>query len=441
MKFRFCSFSILLFFHYINPIGAQSAMSLKDCIKIGLERNFSILVARNNETIAKNNYSIGNAGYLPTVDLTSRYSGTLNNTTQNLTDGTQTNSNGINNTTANAGASLGWTIFNGFNVQTTYKKLNELKQLGSLNSQLAAENLISNIITGYYNYIQQVQSLHNLQYAVTLSRERLRIDEDRYLSGSNSKLQVLQSRVYLNADSSNLSKQFEVVRTAQVNLNELMAQEDLGYKFQSQDTSIDVNPSLLYEKLLEQTLSGNTSLIIASRNKIVSEYDYKLVVSRSYPYLNLSTGYSYNLNTYSSGSYKNQTTNGMNYGLTLGVSIFDGFNQKRSIANSSIDLKNKELIYLQIEQGVKADLITIYNAYSNNLRLIRMEEQNLQTATENQDIALERYKLGSLSGIDLREVQKSLLDAKFRLLSIQFQAKLAELSLQLISGNVMDYYK
>ena len=98
-------------------------------------------------------------------------------------------------------------------------------------------------------------------------------------------------------------------------------------------------------------------------------------------------------------------------------------------------------MYLEIEQGIKADLITLYNAYSNNLRLIQLEEQNLQTASENLDIALERYKLGSLAGIDLREVQKSLLDAKESLLSIQYQTKIAEISLQLISGKIMEYYR
>ena len=440
MKMRFFLFSLLIALS-ISSVQAQKVYGLKDCIALGLEKNFSLLVARNSETISNNNYTIGNAGFLPSLDLTGRYSGTLNNTTLNLTDGSQTITNGVNNTTTNGGLALGWTIFNGFNVQTTYKKLNELKQLGALNTQLSAENLITDIISGYYNYIQQGQLLKNLKYAATLSKERLRIDEDRYLLGSSSKLQVLQSRVYLNADSSNLSKQTEVVRSAQVRLNELMAVEDLGAQFFSKDSSVEVNPNLIYEKLLEQTLKNNTSLSIASKNKTVSEYDYKIIKSRTYPYLNLSTGYSYNLNAYSTGLYKNQVTNGMNYGLTMGVNIFDGFNQRRSIANSTIDLKNKELKYLELEQGIKADLITIYNAYSNNLRLITLEEQNLQTASENLSIALERYKLGSLSGIDLREVQKSLLDAKERLLLVQYQAKLAEISLELISGNVMEYYK
>ena len=192
----------------------------------------------------------------------------------------------------------------------------------------------------------------------------------------------------------------------------MMAVENLGDEFSTKDTSIDVIPELIYEILLQETLVGNTSLLIASKNKTISEYDYKLIVSRSYPYLNFSGGYNYNLNTYSKSTNKNQITNGMNYGLTFGVNLFDVNNQRRSIHNSSIERDSKDLRYREVEQGVKADLLTIYSAYSNNLRLISLEEQNFQTATENLDIALERYKLGNLSGIDLREVQKSLLDAR-----------------------------
>lgn len=438
MRLLLLNISILSFSIIVN---GQNVLRLNDCISTGLENNFSILVARNNEAISKNNFTAGNAGYLPKLDLTGRYGGTINNTTQNLTDGTSTSSSGVHNTSANAGASIGWTIFDGFSVRTTYKKLNELKQLGELNTQLSVENLVSEIIAGYYNYIQQIQTLANFDYALTLSRERLRIDKDRYMLGSSSKLQVLQSQVYLNADSSKLSRQGEVVRAAQVKLNELMAVKDLSATFESADSLIEVNELLLYEKLLDATLAGNTSLIIASKNRTVSEYDYKIITSRSYPYLTMSTGYNYALSTYETGSYKNQAVNGLNYGLTFGMNIFDGFNQRRSIANSNIEIQNKELKYLEIEQGIRADLITIYNVYSNNLRLIKLEEQNLATATENLDIALERYKLGSLSGIDLREVQKSLLDAKDRLLSIQYQTKLAEISLKLISGTIMEYYK
>jgi outer membrane protein TolC len=432
---------ILLFSLFSAVVQGQSVYGLKDCISIGLERNFSILVAKNDETISKNNFSLGNAGFLPTIDLTGQNTGSLNNTKLNFADGTNSITNGAATTYTTGSVALGMTIFSGFSAVTTYKKLNELNQVGKLNTQLTVENMISDIVSGYYNYILQIQLMNNLKYALILSRERLRIDQDRYILGSGSKLEVLQSRVYVNSDSSNLSRQNEVIRSAQIRLNQMMAVENLSNEFSLKDTTINVDPGLIYENLLEETLSKNTNLLIASKNKTISDYDYKLVVSRSYPYLNFTGGYNYNLSTYTKSSTKNQVNNGLNYGLTLGVNLYDGNNKRREIRNSVIDRDSKDLRYREVEQGVRADLLSIYSAYGNNLRLISLEEQNFQTARENLDIALERYKLGSLSGIDLREVQKSLLDARERLISAHYQTKLAEVSLQLISGKIMEYYK
>jgi outer membrane protein TolC len=287
--------------------------------------------------------------------------------------------------------------------------------------------------------VQQLQLFHNLAYAVSLSRERVRIDQERYLLGASSKLQLLQSMVYLNSDSSRHAKQREVLRASQVRINKLMASENLGQLIILKDSSIKINSGLSYDSLLSATLKNNTSLRMARRNQTISEFDYKIIAARTYPYLNFSSGYSYNFNTYESSGLKNQQTDGLSYGLTLGVNLFDGFNQKRERANARIAMDNQEYQYRQIEQQVDADLITIYYAYQNNLVLLELEEQNLETARENLDIALERYKLGSLSGLELREVQRSLLDAEERLLSVQYQTKLAEISLLQISGRVMDF--
>ncbi len=440
MKIKVLSLSFLISAICLS-LSSQVVYSLNDCIKIALERNFSLLISRNSENIAKNNYTLGNAGYLPSIDLTSRHNGTVTNTNQNFTDGSSTESKGVYNTGTSALINADLTIFNGFSVQTNYKKLNELKQMGELNTRMSVENLLADIISGYYNYVQQVEILNNIKYAVSLSKERLRIDEDRYLLGSSSKLQVLQSRVYLNADSSRLTRQNEIVRGSRIRLNELMAVDNLALEFVTSDTSITINPGLLYERLMTDAINQNTSLLIASKNMVISGYDYKLIKSRSYPYLNASSGYNYSFNDYSSGTMQNQSNRGLNYGLTVGINIFDGLNQRRNIRNSSIEMTNRELKYKEIEQGVRADLITIYNAYSNYLRLVNLEQQNLQTAAENLEIAMERYKLGSLSGIDLREVQKSLLDAKESLISVEYQAKLAEVSLMLISGRISDYYQ
>ncbi len=440
MKIRSLVFYIFIF-GIITAGKAQKIYNLNDCISTGLERNFSLLIARNTEAISKNNFTKGNAGFMPSVSLYNQVGGTVNNSIQNLSEGGQNTNSGIHNQSLYSSVSMNWTLFEGFNVQTTFKKLNELDQLGTLRTQLSVEYLVADLIAAYYNFIQQVQMQINLNYAIKLSKERLRIDEERYLLGSSSKLEVLQSRVYLNADSSRLSKHYETLRSAQVKLNELMGVEEIANEFSLQDSSILVNPELQFEILSDQAMLKNTGLQISKKNQNLSTYDYQLVMSRTYPYLNLYSGYSISKNVYETGTYTNSLSHGMNYGITFGINIFDGFNQKRNLSNATIDIKNKELEYRKVEQVVKADLITLFNAYSNHLRLIKLEEQNLQTASENLEIALEKYKLGSLSGIELREVQKSLLDAKESLVSVQYQTKLAEVSLQLISGNIMNYYK
>jgi len=421
-----------------TAIFAQDVYDLSKCIQTALDRNYSLQVVRNNQEVSENNFTLGNAGMLPTITSTNRFGGTINNTTQKYED-SKTTTLGVHNTTATAGVNLGMTIFDGFRVVNTYKKLGTLAELGDLNTQMSIENLVANIVSEYNYYIQQLALYKNLAYAVSLSRERVRIDQQRYLLGSASRVEYLQSMVYLNADSSRYARQKEELMSSIVRLNELMAFEDIGQQIILKDSIISINENLLYDDLLTLTLENNTSLQIAARNQVISELDYNIIKSQSYPYLSMSTGYNYNYYTYGTGTLQNQTINGLNYGLTLGIDIFDGFNRKREKKNAIIEIENRKYRYEEVEQSIKADLYTIYYAYENNLRLLKLEEQNLAVARENLAIALERYKLGSLAGLELREVQKSLLDAEERLISVKYKTKLAEISLLQISGKIMEY--
>jgi outer membrane protein TolC len=218
-----------------------------------------------------------------------------------------------------------------------------------------------------------------------------------------------------------------------------MAMEDLRTDIVLKDSVIANSPDLDYETLLALTLEYNTSLQIAKKSQVISQLDYKIIASQSYPYLDLSSGYTLSYYDYGSGLVDNQNVKGVNYGLTLGMDLFDGHNIRRERANALIEIENQVHQYQEVEQEIKAALLTVYYAFENNLQLLKLEEQNLEVARENLEIALERYRLGDLSGLELREVQKSLLDAKERLISVKFQTKLAEISLLQISGQIMDY--
>jgi len=439
--------AVFLLFLLSGNTEAQNIYDLSRAVQTGLEQNFSVKVARNQEEIAGNNYTRGNAGFLPTITTTNRFGGNVTSTTQNMNNDTKNTSKGIQNTTGSAAVNLDLTLFRGFNVQTTWHKLNELKQVGELNTQMAMENLVSQIVAEYYYHIEQLNYFNNMKYAVSLSRERVRIDEERYLLGASSKLELLQSIVYLNEDSSRLARQNEQILESEVRLKKLMALENLDEKIVLEDTSIVFNPGLNYKELLTLTMDLNTSLQIAKKNHLISEFDYKIIASRSYPYLNITSGYNYAYRGYGSGTISdygtlainNQQSQTFNYGLVLGMDIFTGNNHRREKSNALIEVENRVYQFQEVEQDIKADLLTVYYAYETNLRLVKMEEQNLDVARENLEIALERYRLGALSGLELREVQKSLLAAEERLISVKFQTKLAEISLFQISGKVMNY--
>ncbi len=437
MKILLSSF---LLFSLIQGVVAQQWMGLQDVLSVGLENNFSIQIAENRRTIARNNLTPGNAGYLPSLDLRGQFSGSLNNTNRSLLDGGQAEPlRSIHNTLGSASLNLGWTLFDGFRVRTNHKRLTALTEMSDLNTRFAVEQLIASLAAEYYNLVHQKRLLANQRYALDLSRERVRIDQERFLLGSGSRLQLLQAEVFLNADSSRVGRQEEQVRASRIRLRELMAAGDLKLPLEPVDSVIELRDILILETLLAAMEQNNTLLGLVEKNITLAEYDGQVVASRAYPYVQLNSGYGYSHNTYQSGSFSNQQTRGMNYGITVGINLFDGLNQRRQMQNAIIEQENARLEYAEVLRGLEADLLTTYNAYLNYLRLLDLETQNLEVAYETLDIAMERYRLGALSGLELREAQQSLLEAEERKLSILFQAKLAEIGLLRLAGNIDRY--
>ena len=437
MKLSYISISVCIACHTASH--AQEVYTLDKCIGIGLERNYSIRIIQNEEQISSNNVTLGNAGYLPTVDLNGGFNGTVYNYDYDYTDGTSESVKNINSETANAGINLDWTIFDGFGIQADYSKLKELRQMGTLNTRIAIEDLAANIAAEYYHLVRQRIRLKNLGSAVRLSKERLRIVEERYIIGSMSRLDLQQAKVDFNADSSNLLTQYETVNASQIRLNELMGLDSVNQRLPIRDT-IPIQSSLLEEKdLWQKTMTNNASLLASHKNKTISELDYKKIRSRNYPYLRLNAGYGYTGNWYETGNTELQKRLGLNYGVTVGFTIFDGMNRRREQQNARLQIKNTALRIQELELGLKADLSNLWMAYKNNLDLWELEKENLVTAHDNYAIAIERYKLGDLAGIELREAQNNLFEAEERQSIAEYNTKLCEISLLQLSGQILTY--
>ena len=320
--------------------------TLKSCLEQGLLNNYSLRITHNEEQISKNNATLANAGALPTIDLTGGYRATLDNTNSTVRSTSVTEKqHNVFDQTVDAGIDLNWTIFDGFNISTTYQQLKLLREQGETNTRIALEDFIASLAAEYYNFIQQKIRMKNLLYAVQLSKERLRIVEARYHVGDFSRLDYQQAKVDFNADSAQYMKQQELLHTSRINLNELMGNEDVDQLIQTPDSIIDVNQSLDFEELWKATLSVN---------------------SRNYPYVRLNAGYGYTFNKYDINNYSRRNNFGFNGGITVGFNLFDG-NRKRERRNASIAVKNARLQRDELELALRADLSNLWQAYRNNL--------------------------------------------------------------------------
>lgn len=419
-----------------SALIAQDTLSVEEALSIGMENNYSIQIADNESKIAENNLTLGNAGFLPSLTASGSRSYSIQDSKQEFAQGgipNSTTENAKSNST-NASATLSWTIFDGLRMFTTYEKLKDLQALGEQQFRLTLENSVASIVSAYYNIIRQQKIYDVLQSTVEVSEQRIRIAETRKDLGSGSEYDLLQARADLNADKAAVIRQQVQLNNAKILLNEILAR-DIDTEFAVKQT-IPVDKDLEYSELLHKAMQDNKQLAVARINQQVARLEIRELQAERFPELDLNAGYSYNRNESGAGFIELNQSDGFNYGLTARLNIFDGFNTGRQIENAKIRHKNREIALQEQELQVEATLSAEFKSYLNSLELVKLESENLIYAEQSLEIALERFKLGTINSIELREVQRTLISAESRLIQAQFEAKLAETELQRVSGKL-----
>jgi outer membrane protein TolC len=117
--------------------------------------------------------------------------------------------------------------------------------------------------------------------------------------------------------------------------------------------------------------------------------------------------------------------------------LFDGFNTGRNIRNADIGVGSADLKLKETELDLRTTLFSTYENYRMNLAIIRLETSNCKAAKTNVEVAVEKYKLGSISDLELREIQVKYIDAQFQLVLAQYRAKSAETELLRMTGGLL----
>jgi len=415
---------------------AQEIMTLPRALEIGLKNNLSIILQKNAEQIAKNNNTLGNAGFLPSLSLTGAQNNSISTTHQEQFSGTMKDVSNAQSNSFNAGAQLNWTLFDGMNMFVSKKMLGTMEDLGENGTRIVVEGIVSDIILTYYGIVQLGKLAQVAQDAVDLSIQRKRIAQAKLSLGSGSQLMLLQSTVDLNADSTSLIRQMNSLANTKADFNRLLAR-DVTTAFAIRDTIL-LDVSFQFDSLLHQALIQNSALISARLNQEIARLDVKEAQSGLYPQIDFNASYSYNRLNSATGFLKFNRSYGPSFGFNLSYNIFNGFNVTREIKNAKIWLNSGEIEVTDNEQEIHLGLVKLYNDYRSNLEIVRMQLTNVNVANENVNVAFEKYKLGSINDIELREIQQKLIDAEYQLILSTFESKKAEIGLYRLSGQILE---
>ncbi len=429
----------LLFVLLIIQGNAQEILTKKEALEIALENNYGVKIANNNVEIAKNNSSIYNTGYLPRVSASAGGSYDLDNQEFEEQGGDVTNIDGAETKRLNASVNLNYTLFDGLGRKYNYKQLKEQYNLSELQARETIENTYLQLFTLYFQIARLSENSENLKEALEVSSERLKRAEYQYEYGQSTKLELLNAEVDVNNDSINLINSKQLLSNSKRNLNIVLGvQKDINYQV---ETKVDFISLMSHDELLEKAKENNVFLQQNEKNIAISEYNIKVSKAGLLPTAGLIGSYGWN-NSYNnieaSPQFAQSAISGLNAGLNLSWNLFDGGNTKTRVANAKIALENQEIIKEQQIESIENSLNNAYESYQNALFILQAQEQNVITNQNNFDRTQERYKLGQVTSIEFRQAQINLLNTQTAYNNAKYDAKLLELELLQLSGELLN---
>ncbi|MCL2417334.1 MAG: TolC family protein [Bacteroidales bacterium] len=388
-------------------------LTIDQAIEIALENNFSIQIARNNADQV--NATLGSAGMLPSISVGANYTiGEAPGDAQSIAR-------------SRGSIELGWTIFDGFRMFAAHNRFRSMDEINNVSFRATVENTIREIINQYFLIVSAEQQLQSIRQSLMVSQTRFDFVQARFEVGSASRLDVLNARVDFNTDSSAYRRSLEQMLSAKTNLNQLLARP-VDIQFQVTDT-IPLSRGLDFSEIHARALEQNASLNIARLQTVMSEASKREIRALHMPTISLNAGYdifSYNM-----------TSRGFFYGATARMTLFNGFETQRRHRNARLAFENSQLTEQATLLNLETQLRLHFINYETNRDLVSLEAENIEIAQQNMEISLERYQLGNLTALELREAQRNYLNAINRYINSLFLTKVSETILLQLAGKLI----
>jgi outer membrane protein TolC len=413
-------------------VKAQEPLTLTGAIEQALENNYDIIIAKENQKIAGINNNWGTAGRYPYINLSLG-----DNNSYAVNDG-----DNMSSVRLTGGASVNWTIFDGFSVRINKNRLEELENLSKNNTALMVEGTIQSVILAYYDVLLQKEKLATYLEVMSLSKDRYEQAEQRKEYGSAVTYDVLQAQNAYLSDRAGYLLQEVAYKNSKRNLSYLLAEQD----------AVDYNLTESFEAAAEdyvvaelqvQMIENNKSLKNQYVNQQLLENAIVSAKSNFSPSLSFAGGVT---GTRLGNKVEDMDINWANsanlYGnLTLSWNLFSGGNRKRAVQIAEIDKSVGDIELLEMQHDLDNRLANLFEFYQVRKELLIVAKENLEAAKLNLQISQDKFDVGAINSFNFRDVQQIYLQAAQGELQAIYNFIDAQTSLLRLAGVIVQEYE
>ncbi len=435
--------------------AAQDKLNLDDCINIALKNNTQIINAEMQLNIAKSNRLASWGGILPTLNFSANpYSGRYR--AQSIYEdfvvvGTDSTGNVIRekrivtnpeNTTYSYSFQVNYNHDvwnNGRNIRQIQRG-NSAVNSSNFNMLNTAVTTIQTVKQRYYELLRAIEQKDVFDQSLELAQNQLNTAEVQYSVGTVPQNDVLRSQSSVGQARISLLNHELTIENARHQLNLALGREIDEIIEIDKATDLSVNYNVNLSNLLQNAYQHNPNLFRLEEDIKGAGLDLKIAKSYRYPSLSYYVAYS-RTNSEFNQLYKNFDQNyNIFFGASLNFTIFDGFQIRDNVQRTANTLEINEANFEDGKRILQSNIKSAYLSLVSFDEQIKIGETMVEAAQENYRLQDERYRIGSGTLLEMIDARSQLASARFTLVQLRYNAKIAESQLEAAVGSMDQKY-
>ena len=415
--------------------NAQQYYSLEELVRITLEQNYQLQIMRNQQQMAENENTAGNAGMLPSVNAGAQRSWQILNTETNFFTGDSRSGSNAVNTSLNAFVEMDWTVFDGFSMFARRDRLNYLAQLGETETKYWVEQTIADIAFAYFQLIREQQLLEKFRQSLDISAFRLELEDRKRKVGTGNALRYHQALIDFNSDSSLVSNQEMLIRDLKIRINRISGKEPMQ-EINIAETDIHLNGIENMNFLLDKALANNYDIERARIEEMLTEANIRAERGNRYPQISVFGAYTYNRQTSELGFVESSRNYGGDFGVRVRFNLYDGGRQNTRIRNAVLQQESAGIALDDTRALLESEIARLLNSYENYMQQYRLLQQSLESAEKSLEISRQQLETGAISGFDFRQTQLTALQVENQIINLKYSMKVIEVDIFKLTGEL-----